>query len=348
MTCFILSLNDDVNKELDLSNIETKPILTSLQLIQKMKGKGISFSLVSEEEAEKYLFNVNNFLRTASYRKNFQKNQKGANKGKYSNLDFAYLKELSTIDMHFRMEVIHLCIDIEHDLKVKILQEVETDSKIDGYSIVKEFLANNEKILKKIAANCSSPFTCDLIKKYFTIEEQKDPNTNKKVNNISKYDDCPIWVFLELITFGDLIYFYKFFYEQNGIEPVISNSLLHLVKNLRNGCAHNNCILANLSANTSRAPQEISSLVSSIKGISKSQRQKKLTCRPILEFVTLLYIYDKIVSEKVKKKGFEKLHSLFSNRMLRNKSYFLNNELVKSTYNFSAKILSFFLEMNKI
>ena len=106
--------------------------------------------------------------------------------------------------------------------------------------------------------------------------------------------------------------------------------------------------MANLSANTSRAPQEISSLVSSIKGISKSQRQKKLTCRPILEFVTLLYIYDKIVSEKVKKKGFEKLHSLFSNRMLRNKSYFLNNELVKSTYNFSAKILSFFLEMNKI
>ena len=117
------------------------------------------------------------------------------------------------------------------------------------------------------------------------------------------------------------------------------------IKNLRNGCAHNNCILANLSANTSRAPQEISSLVSSIKGISKSQRQKKLTCRPILEFVTLLYIYDKIVSEKVKKKGFEKLHSLFSNRMLRNKSYFLNNELVKSTYNFSAKIYRIFISI---
>lgn len=67
--------------------------------------KGITFSHVSEKEAEKYLFKVNNFLRTASYRKNYQKYQKGSNEGKYSKLDSAYLKELSTIDMHFRMAV---------------------------------------------------------------------------------------------------------------------------------------------------------------------------------------------------------------------------------------------------
>ena len=67
--------------------------------------KGITFSHVSEKEAEKYLFKVNYFLRTASYRKNYQKYQKGSNEGKYSKLDFAYLKELSTIDMHFRMAV---------------------------------------------------------------------------------------------------------------------------------------------------------------------------------------------------------------------------------------------------
>lgn len=332
-----------------MSNIETKPVLTSVQLIQKMKDeKGITFCIVSEKQAEEYLFNINNFLRTASYRKNYQKYQKGSNTGKYIKLDFAYLKELSTIDMHFRMEVIHLCIGIEHDLKVKILQEVEKKSQIDGYSVVRDFLASNEGILKKIAANCSSPFTCDLIRKYFTIEEQINPVTNKKANVISKYDDCPIWVFLELITFGDLIYFYNFFCEQIKIKPIISMSLLHLVKNLRNGCAHNNCILANLSASTSRAPQEISRLVSGMQEISKSQMQKKLTCRPVLEFVTLLHVYDKIVSNKVKQKGFEKLYNLFTIRMLRNKSYFKDNELIKSTYDFSARILSFFYEKNKI
>lgn len=331
-----------------MSNIETKPVLTSVQLIQKMKDeKGITFCIVSEKQAEEYLFNINNFLRTASYRKNYQKYQKGSNTGKYIKLDFAYLKELSTIDMHFRMEVIHLCIGIEHDLKVKILQEVEKKSQIDGYSVVRDFLASNEGILKKIAANCSSPFTCDLIRKYFTIEEQINPVTNKKANVISKYDDCPIWVFLELITFGDLIYFYNFFCEQIKIKPIISMSLLHLVKNLRNGCAHNNCILANLSASTSRAPQEISRLVSGMQEISKSQMQKKLTCRPVLEFVTLLFVYDKLVSEKVKQKGFEKLYQLFTSRILRNKEYFKDNDLIKSTYDFSIKILSFFYEKNK-
>ena len=329
-----------------MSNIEEKPVLSSAQLIQKMKDeKGIAFCIVSEKEAEEYLFNINNFLRTASYRKNYQKYQKGSNEGKYINLDFAYLKELSTIDMHFRMEIIHLCIDIEHDLKVKILQEVEK-SNIDGYSVVREFLAKNEGIVKKIAANCSSPFTCNLIQKYFTIEEEIEPIRNKKVNIISKYDDCPIWVFLELITFGDLIYFYTFFCEQMEIRPIISKSLLHLVKNLRNGCAHNNCILANLSAETSKTPPEISRAVSGIK-IAKDQRRKKLTCRPVLEFVTLLYVYDKLVSKRVKQKGFEKLYKLFTNRMLRNKEYFKDNELIKSTYDFSMKTLSFFYKKNQ-
>ena len=329
-----------------MSNIEEKPVLSSAQLIQKMKDeKGITFCIVSKKEAEEYLFNINNFLRTASYRKNYQKYQKGSNEGKYINLDFAYLKELSTIDMHFRMEIIHLCIDIEHDLKVKILQEVEK-SNIDGYSVVREFLAKNEGIVKKIAANCSSPFTCNLIQKYFTIEEEIEPIKNKKVNIISKYDDCPIWVFLELITFGDLIYFYTFFCEQMEIRPIISKSLLHLVKNLRNGCAHNNCILANLSAETSKTPPEISRAVSGIK-IAKDQRRKKLTCRPVLEFVTLLYVYDKLVSKKVKQKGFEKLYQLFTSRMLHNKEYFKNNELIKSTYDFSIKTLSFFYKKNQ-
>lgn len=76
--------------------------------------------------------------------------------------------------------------------------------------------------------------------------------------------------------------------------------------------------------------------------------QKKLTCRPVLEFVTLLFVYDKLVSEKVRQKGFEKLYQLFTSRMLRNKQYFRDNDLIKSTYNFSVKILSFFYGKNKI
>lgn len=56
-----------------------------------------------------------------------------------------------------------MCIDIEHDLKVKILKEIESNSKIDGYSIVKKFLDKNSVTVKNIARTSASAFTSDLI-----------------------------------------------------------------------------------------------------------------------------------------------------------------------------------------
>lgn len=77
-------------------------------------------------------------------------------------------------------------------------------------------------------------------------------------------------------------------------------SIIHLVKNLRNATAHNNCIIANLSRGTSFPSHELSLAVKSIPTISVNQRKKKLSCRPMLEFTALLYVYRIVVSEKVK------------------------------------------------
>ena len=47
-----------------------KPKLSASQLIQKMKNeKGITFKYLSKEDAAEYLTNINNYLRTAAYRK---------------------------------------------------------------------------------------------------------------------------------------------------------------------------------------------------------------------------------------------------------------------------------------
>ena len=134
-----------------MENKTNKPILTAAQLVEKMKSeKGIHFKYTSEEKAVDYLTNVNNYLRTAAYRKNYQKYLKGANIGKYINLDFAYLQELSTIDMHFRFMVSKMCLDIEHALKVKMLKDIENDPTTDGYDIVHAFLSHNDYILRKL------------------------------------------------------------------------------------------------------------------------------------------------------------------------------------------------------
>lgn len=323
-----------------MNNKTNKPKQTAKQLISKMKfEKGITFKYISESEAEKHLSDVNNYLRTAAYRKNYPKHTKGPNKGKYIHLDFAYLHELSIIDMHLRFIISKMCLDLEHDLKVRILKDIENNAGTDGYDIVQKFLSQNPNIIKKLEATSYSPFTSDLIFKYFSI--QQSSNHLKGENKIISYNDCPAWVLLELLTFGDFIRFYAFYYLPQNSQP-IPLSVLKLVKRLRNSVAHNNCILANLSKGTTPIPHEISQLFSKIPTIPIKQRRKKLSCRPMLEFTCLLYSYSLIVSDKVKFYRITELKKLFFERMLQKKGYFKNNELIKSNYQFACKIISEF------
>lgn len=57
-----------------MKNQNIKPKQTSHQLIAKMNTeKGITFKYISQVQAEYYLININNYLRTTAYRKNYQK-----------------------------------------------------------------------------------------------------------------------------------------------------------------------------------------------------------------------------------------------------------------------------------
>lgn len=319
-----------------------KPKQTAQQLITKMKfDKGISFNYISEIEAENYLKNINNYFRTASYRKNYPKYTKGINEGKYIHLDFAYLQELSTLDMHLRFIISKMCLDIEHDLKVQMLKDIESDISTDGYSIVNDFLSHNTYIIKKLEASSAAPFTSDLINKYFSVQRISNPTNQKMKNKIVFYDDCPVWVLLELLTFGDFIRLYEFYYSSRTFFK-ISTSVINLVKSLRNAVAHNNCILSNLKHGTAKAPPEISQAISKIDTIKSNQRKKKLSCRPMLEFTCLLYTYKHIVSDNIKYYRSNELKNLFFNRMITRKEFFQNNELILSNYQFACKIISTF------
>ena len=276
-------------------------------------------------------------MRTASYRKNYQKYLNGPSKGKYIDLDFAYLQELSTVDMHLRNLVTKMCIDIEHDLKVLLLENLENDSGEDGYDIVDNFLSNYPYIVGKIEAASSSPFTGNLINKYFTVHRVYNAQKGKTENRITAFD-CPAWVLMELLSFGDFIRFYEYYYGLKGGMPV-DISMINLVKSLRNGCAHNNCIIADLNPGSSIAPAAIYRIIKTMPDINKNQRQKKLSCRAVLEFVSMLCVYDMVVSEKVKKHRINELKQLFDVRIREKKGFFQKNQLITSTFDFVYKVI---------
>ena len=177
--------------------------------------------------------------------------------------------------------------------------------------------------------------------KYFTLQRVYNPQRQKNENQITSYDDCPAWVLVEMLTFGDFIKFYEFYYNSRNF-PKLSSPIINLVKSLRNGAAHNNCILADLDHGTSRAPAEISQIISQISTINSNQRRKKLSCRPMLEFTCLLYVYKIVVTDKVKHHRIKELKDLFFKRMPEKKGFFVNNELIKSNYDFACKVINAF------
>ena len=88
-----------------------KPKKTAEELVQMLHDeKGIQFHLISEEQAVECFSQRNNYLRTASYRKNYPKHIAGPNAGKYIHLEFAYLAELSTLDFYLRELLLQMCI----------------------------------------------------------------------------------------------------------------------------------------------------------------------------------------------------------------------------------------------
>lgn len=111
------------------------PKLSIPQQIENMKKKGISFSIITEADARRFLSEHNYYYKLKAYAHNFDKYKDPAKNGQYINLDFAHLKDLSTIDAHLRKIILTMCIDLEHFLKVKMLNHCCMVDE-DGYEII--------------------------------------------------------------------------------------------------------------------------------------------------------------------------------------------------------------------
>lgn len=307
-----------------------KPLLTTDQLIAHMKSKGITFNIISEHDAKVFLMENNYYMKLASYRKNYPKYLTGSKIGQYINLDFAYLKELSTIDMYLRYLIIHMCLDLEHSLKVSLIAHVENTPNEDGYELIRRFIgytnsrgqAQNEYILKKIRGHKSSDYCKDLIDKY--------------------YPYFSVWVFVELISFGDLTYLIAF-YDNIYSDPIVNNKFMNIIRDIRNAAAHSSCLINQLFKPHNpgwQVDSTISNYIKTIPDISPAVRRKNLNYQVVYNFIILLYVYDQVVPEgKAKQRRHKEIKDLFNIRMISHKDYFQSNNKITGAYNFVKKVV---------
>lgn len=314
------------------NKIELRPMMKISDMVPYLKEKNIKFVECSDQDAEHYLKENNNYYNITSYKNNFSKYQCGELTGEYIDLDFAYLKDLSIIDYRTRIVLFKMIIDIEHYLKIRILNSIETIKEEDGYNIVNLYLEHDYNDKKRVHDSIIKKVSNDYYKRIFS---KYDVDKDKKLENI------PIWEFLEIITFGELINFFEFFTKQYKLNDVKYVFILREINKLRNAVAHNSCVLSELDKKDN--PHHFDSLIFEFMnncGISKENRTNKLKNSRIRQITYTLYMFNIIVtSQGVKDNVKHEVSKLFYGRIILNKKYYNNNELLKSIYEFFDKII---------
>lgn len=298
-----------------------KPKLSIDEQIEHLKVKGVLFNIMDEKTAKDYLRKHNNYFKLTAYRKNYSKHPDGENKDKYIKLEFAYLVDIAISDMKLRYQIIHMALDIEHHVKLQLLQKIDASDE-DGYQIVKDYidsLPENQRnqLLSEISRNENNIYCGDIINKY-------NP-------------DYPIWAFVEIIPFGRVISFYGFCANRFQ-DKKMNNTYYQLLtcKEIRNAAAHSNCILNDLKSGTAKhaTSNDVTKELAKIRAISKGFRNIKMSNARIQQVVTLLYVHKNIVtSDGIRKNECAELAKVVD-RMFQNEVYYKENDIIKGTFNY--------------
>ena len=308
---------------------ENKKLSVEEQILD-LKEKGITFTLISEEDAKKFLRYNNYYFKIKSYARNFVKATGGPNKGKYYNVDFKHLMELSKLDAYLRKVILSMCLDIEHVLKVRLLYDISQNEEEDGFSIVQLYLKYNKDVLEDLRKGLNKSASSDLTKSIL----------NKDENDFH----VPAWKLIEILSFGRFIEFYTLYYQTYKGENY--SNYLGSLKFLRNSAAHNACLLNSIKEpyNLVRKNEAITDRLGAIQGYSESYKQKMKN--PVVhDFIVLLFVYFDLLNTKsnrnMRAHGLEDLEHLFDDVFLREKQLFEKNDSLVYTYKFVRQMITY-------
>lgn len=275
-------------------------------MIDELKNENIKFKEISEKEALNYLKQNNNYYNICLYKNLFEKYYiNGEYINKYIDLDFAYLKDLAIIDFELRLLLYNMISDVEHYLKFRLLKFIGKQEN----KVVKMYLKS---------------------KRFKNIKNKFDINIS--LNQL-----------LDIIPFGKLVDFYEFIVKvlnlKNEKKYII---VLKEIVTLRNRVYHNDKILVNLNENSNNYVSNFIVLEYLKKcNIDKDVRNLRISNPTIRQLTCLFYIFNIFVTSiEVKDHVNKLLNDFMFERVVRNKKYFINNELLKQIYIYFEKIIT--------
>ncbi len=192
------------------------------------------------------------------------------------------MKDLSTIDMHLKHLILKATLGIEHSLKVNVLKDIQ-ERNIDEFQLVRDYLSRFNRVLDVLNERRNSSYVKNLLSKY-------------------PHPDYPIWVFLEVISFGEFVNFYRFYCETYNCGS-LDYKILYSVRDIRNAAAHNNCIIHNFLDKSGYYKKEVVSKVQVlVPGLRLGTIRDRLKNQSVQDFVSILIALDTVVMSKEFKK----------------------------------------------
>jgi abortive infection bacteriophage resistance protein len=309
--------------------------LTIDEQIEDLKEKGVVFNIMNEDDAKKFLRYNNYYFKLKSYMRDYPINPKN---GKYVNLEFAYLVELSKIDMYLRKIILSMCLDVEHVLKTRMLYDISRNEKEDGYNIVKKYFFGYPDTKAEIIQKANSyNFTSDLADKHVVDEEYS------------------VWNLVELLSFGKFVELYTMYYQEDNSPNY--GDYLQSIKFLRNAAAHSNCLLSSIKPKGEKkfkkTVQLTNALAKAKKEIHEHARVKYMAYPAFHDFVALLFVYNDLLKESANRRMRDRTMSELTyffcderGRVLKHREYFTKNQVITEAYKFVSDVIKYIQNQN--
>lgn len=244
--------------------------------------------------------------------------------------------------MYIRKIILELALDVEHYLKVRLMNDLSNNPLEDGYHIVELFLQYHPSAKDDIKKNAGAySFCSDLAEKH--------------INEDNEIEKLAPWNIVEMLSFGNFMELYTIYYQTYKSFNYIP--YLKSIKFIRNAAAHNNCILSSLKKPNGikkfSKTKELANVLGKAPELRDLNRDGMLKNPVIHDFVALLLVYNDIMkvaaTKHIRNKKMQELRLLFCDdkgRMKKHKEYFEKNSYIKDAYFFVSSIIEYIDKKN--